>query len=100
LTRIFYILFLTILTGKQYEKVLPNIVINERKSITEKIGIYDFVEKVWPANLAFLLYVETVKMLHFLQYVQLSMWGRCNASDCGARGPGFDSLVWKGFYVC
>ena len=55
----------------------------------------EFVENVWPANSVLFIYVqthcvETVKSLDNNQYLQLSRWLRGNATDQGARVPGFD----------
>ena len=64
------------------------------------------LEIVLPAKLALFIYdltqyVEIVKYFYFNQYVQLSLWSRANASDCGARGPRFDFLsLARIFYVC
>ena len=61
-----------------------------------------FVENVWPANLALFVYVsthcvETVKWLAYNPYCQLTRWCSGNASDLGAKGPGFSPRIRQGF---
>ena len=62
----------------------------------------DFVENVWPANLALFIYVsthcvETGKWLDYNRYSQLTPWCSGNASALGARGPGFNPRLRQGF---
>jgi len=62
-----------------------------------------FVENAWPANLALFIYnsthcVETVKLLDFNRYSQLTRWCSGNASALGARGPGFNPRPRQGFF--
>ena len=62
----------------------------------------DFYENVWPAKSALFIYVsthcvETVKLLEFNRYSQLTQWCIGYASALGARGPGFHSRLWQGF---
>ena len=65
---------------------------------------YFLLKKVWLNNLAlFILCFDpiTLKQLNTLTSIDtfsLSRWSRCSASDCGARCPVFDSLLWEGFY--
>ena len=58
----------------------------------------NFVENVWPANLALFIYVSTcyvekVKKLYYSSYSQLTGWCRCSASALGARGPALNSRL-------
>jgi len=83
----------------KYEK-LPNIVVPACKILQK----YVFVENVWPANLALFVYVsthcvETVEWLDYNRYFQLTRWCSGNASALGARGPGLNPRLPKGFYV-
>ena len=65
----------------------------------------DFVERVWPTNLALFVsgmtnYVETAKWFDFDLFVQLTRWPRCFTPDCSVRGPGLNSRLWQGFFIC
>ena len=62
----------------------------------------EFVENVLPANQALFIFVsthcvETVKWLDYNHYLQLTRWCSGKAFALGARGPGFNSLLWQGF---
>ena len=61
-----------------------------------------FVENVWPANLGLFIYVstycvETVKQPDYNRYSQLTRWCSGNASALGARCPGFNPRLRRGF---
>ena len=62
---------------------MPNIVIHGCWNIIEKLTVL----RVWPAHLALFVYDSTHKTVKSLDF---------NLSDCGARGPGFDFLLWQG----
>jgi len=66
----------------------------------------DFVENVCPENLALFDYVsmqtaESVKIAWLQSIKSDGSVAYRNASDCGARVPGFDSRLWQGLlFVC
>jgi len=83
--------------SRKYEK-LPNIVILHVKYYRKNA----FVENVWPANLALFINVsthcvETVKLLDYNRYCQLTRWCSGYASALGARGPVFNPRIRQGF---
>jgi len=63
-----------------------------------------FVKNVWPVNSALFIYVsthcfETVKWPYYNRYSQLTRWYNGYTSVLGARGPGFNSQLWLGFFM-
>ena len=61
----------------------------------------EFVENVWPANLALFIYVstdcvETVKQHDYIRFSQLTRWRSGNAYALGARGHVFNSRLRQG----
>jgi len=62
----------------------------------------EFVENVWPANSALIIYVstncvETVKCLDYNRNYQLTRWCSGNASTLNVRGSGFNSRLQQVF---
>ena len=83
--------------SRKYEE-LSNVVIHACKKYRKN----EFVENVWPGNLALFIYesthcVGTVKWLDYNRYSQLTRLCSGNASALGSKGPGFNPRLRQGF---